>query len=86
MKLQDKQFHIEREYLYDHKTDGGDDAPPITPIDLRKLDRYCHFEKMFPFYKMDVNGFILHVNMAIVSTCEEKDRGQFITKISLVEL
>lgn len=72
--------------MYDHKTDGGDDVPSITPISLRKLDRYCQFEKMFPFYKMDVNGFILHLNVAILATCKERDRGQFITKVSLDEL
>ena len=30
-------------------------------------------EKAFPFYKMDVNGFILKLNHAITMSCNSKD-------------
>ena len=43
----------------------------IDPANLKKLGRYSQFEKKFPFYKMDVNGFILHINKAMVETCKE---------------
>ena len=51
--------------MYDHDSDGGDDVEEITPLQLKKLGRYQQFEKQFPFYKMDVNGYIFHINDAI---------------------
>lgn len=36
----------------------GDDASKLTEKQLMKLNRYQKFEKLFPFYLMDVNGFM----------------------------
>jgi hypothetical protein len=36
----------------------GDDAKKLTSAQLAKLNRYQKFEKYFPFYLMDVNGFM----------------------------
>ena len=32
---------------------------------MQKLDRFCQFDKRFPFYKMDVNGFVEEINKAL---------------------
>jgi len=37
----------------------------ISENKLKKMDRYTRFEKTFPFYKMDVNGYILRIKEAI---------------------
>ena len=44
------------QYLNDAKKDD-DDYPAITPAELNKLDRYAQFERKFPFYRIDANGF-----------------------------
>lgn len=36
----------------------------LTKSQLAKLNRYQRFEKYFPFYKMDVNGFMMLVDKA----------------------
>lgn len=42
---------------------GGDDVKEVK--NYHKLDRYQKFEKLFPFWRMDINGFILHVKQAV---------------------
>ena len=37
------------------------------------VNKLAKFEKTFPFYKMDVNGFILKLNHAITMSCSGKD-------------
>ena len=37
----------------------------MSESELIKLDRYDKFEKVFPFYRMDVNGYILRVKEAM---------------------
>ena len=37
------------------------------------INKLAKFEKTFPFYKMDVNGFILKLNHAITMSCSGKD-------------
>ena len=44
----------------------GDDRKQITAKELSKLNRYQQFEKKFPFYLMDVNGFMFKVRKAMV--------------------
>ena len=63
--VESKKLKVERKEMYDHDSDGGDDVEEITPFQLKKLGRYQQFEKQFPFYKMDVNGYIFHINDAI---------------------
>ena len=36
----------------------GDDMPALSKAQFNLLDRYEKFEKKFPFYRMDVNGFM----------------------------
>lgn len=43
----------------------GDDVKELTVAKLKKMDRYEKFEKQFPFYKMDVNGYILRIKEAM---------------------
>ena len=62
-KKHSKQWY-EEEQLQDHCRDC-DDVQSISKQDLDKLDRYCQFDKRFPFYKMDVNGFIHEINSAV---------------------
>ena len=38
--VKNKKLSVDREYLLDHKDDGGDDVPEITPFQLKKLGRY----------------------------------------------
>lgn len=43
----------------------GDDAQKLTELELMKLNRYQRFEKFFPFYLMDVNGFMYMIRLAV---------------------
>jgi hypothetical protein len=44
----------------------------IREDELEKLGRYQRFEKSFPFYKMDVNGFMVLVKRAMRLTYEDE--------------
>ena len=50
--------------LDDHNYDK-DDRDEISPKQLAKMERYERFDHRFPFYKMDVNGFVFHVKVAV---------------------
>ena len=78
------------EHLHDHDCTKDDVAPLISfnNTDFGKYDvaplisfnntdfgRYEIFEHRFPFYRMDVNGFIYHIDIAMVNTCKENTRG-----------
>ena len=39
--------------------------------DIQKLDGWTKFEKQFPFYRMDVNGFMSLVRKAARLTYED---------------
>ena len=43
----------------------GDDVKELSESKLKKMDRYTRFEKLFPFYRMDVNGYILRIKEAM---------------------
>ena len=43
----------------------GDDVRKITKSDFSKLNQYEQFEKLFPFYLMDVNGYTLRIKEAM---------------------
>lgn len=50
-----------------------DDVSPLTERALEKMDRFTRFEKMFPFYRMDVNGFIFKLKEALnLELCNHK--------------
>ncbi len=42
-----------------------DDRTVLTEIELAKLDKLQQFEHKFPFYLMDVNGFVMHLKEAM---------------------
>jgi len=54
-------------YLEDFNEDG-DDVRELTAIELKAMDRFKRFEKWFPFYRMDVNGFMELVRRAMRDT------------------
>ena len=39
---------------------------------MKKLGRYERFEKSFPFYKMDVNGFMLLIKRSMRITYKDE--------------
>jgi len=59
-------------HLKDFNTEG-DDVKVISESKLEKMDRYTRFEKLFPFYRMDVNGYILRIKEAMQSEDMSKD-------------
>jgi len=44
---------------------SGDDVAEISASKLAKLDRYQKFDKKFPFYRMDINGYALRIKEAM---------------------
>ena len=48
----------------------GDDVTEVKNYD--KLNRYEKFEKFFPFFRMDINGFIMNVKNAIKIDIDNK--------------
>jgi len=49
----------------------GDDVAAISAAKLAKLDRYEQFEKRFPFYRMDINGYSLRIKEAMQKEADE---------------
>lgn len=51
---------------------------------MSKLNRYKRFEKLFPFYQMDVNGYILRIKETMAKDKPEfKDRLEMIHSVKL---
>ena len=44
----------------------ADDRKALTEREFKKLNRYEKVEFTFPFYKMDVNGFVFKVKIAVL--------------------
>ena len=57
--------------LKDHSS-TGDDVKKVKNFD--KLDPYQKFEKDFPFFRMDVNGYCLHVREAVVIDVKNQEK------------
>jgi hypothetical protein len=55
---------VNQEMVSDHKS-NADDVKNISKSKLQKMDMYERLEYRFPFYKMDVNGYIVHVKEAM---------------------
>ena len=51
-------------YELDDHASHGDDVTSVKNYD--QLDPYQKFEKEYPFFRMDVNGFCLHVREAMM--------------------
>lgn len=45
----------------------GDDRRELTPKEFARLNRYEKLEYTFPFYKMDVNGFVFKIKIALLN-------------------
>ena len=50
------------------------------------MGRYDAFEHRFPFHRIDVNWFTLHVDSAMLDKSKDKQRAQFIQKVSIKNL
>lgn len=48
----------------------GDDVTEVK--NYNKLNRYQKFEKLFPFFRMDINGFIMNVKNAVKIDLDNK--------------
>ena len=55
---------VNEEMVSDHKS-NADDVKTISKSKLEKMDMYERLEYRFPFYKMDVNGYIVHIKEAM---------------------
>ena len=69
-KIQDLGIKVNKEVLGDHNPDG-DDVDIISDTKMQVLDRFCKFEKKFPFYRMDVNGYIVKIKVAEAQSKDE---------------
>ena len=58
---------VKAAFLADVSKDD-DDVKELTKAELAKLDRYQRFEKYFPFYRMDINGYQLLLQTARMNT------------------
>lgn len=85
--LRNQGIEVDINAIRDHNLVGGDDVESIQTKNLRRMERYTRFEKYFPFYKMDINGFIFHVNQAMhYDWCEKNDPHLNIKKLDCVSL
>ena len=61
--------------MLDHNLEGQDDKV-LNPAELKAnqdKDEYEQFMYKYPFYRMDVNGFIFHINNSAAKNSQ--DRG-----------
>ena len=87
VQLQKQGIQVNIDDIRDHNLVGGDDVESIQTRKLRRMERYSRFEKYFPFYKMDINGYIFHVNQAVHYDWSEKNDPHFnIKKLEVVSL
>ena len=64
-KKEEEQENMERKQKYlEDFNEEGDDVRKLTTVELMALNRFKRFEKSFPFYRMDVNGFMELVRRA----------------------
>lgn len=64
IELKDPNMVVNLEMIADHKADS-DDVKHISTSNLVKMDLYERLEYRFPFYLMDVNGYIMHIKEAM---------------------
>lgn len=58
-------------YLKDFN-EKSDVCETMDDEEMAKLGRYARFEKSFPFYKMDVNGFMVLIRRAMRITYKDE--------------
>ena len=68
-------MRLELQFLFKH-SNNQEDLKIISPSELKQLDRYCKFDKQFPFYRMDVSGFIHELNKAICFYNRQTESGR----------
>lgn len=54
----------------------GDDHPALKESELVRLSHWEQFEKSFPFYRMNINGFMKLIKDAMRYTYREKPETQ----------
>ena len=65
-KLEDKNLHSTDDRRFDHHNREGDYIPKISKEKLDQMtDKYERFQYMFPFYRMDVSGYVHHLKVAM---------------------
>jgi hypothetical protein len=67
----DVNMAVNKDMVADHSS-TKDDVKEISTSKLQKMDIFERLEYRFPFYKMDVNGFTLHVKEAMKMYQPEK--------------
>ena len=55
---------IDTRLIGDHSL-NKDDVKEISQSKLKAMDRIQRFEYRFPFYRMDVNGYQMHIKQAM---------------------
>ena len=68
MLIDDRSDHLE-----DHSV--GQDYIDTINVDEEDFGRYKTFEHKFPFYRMDVNGFIFHIDHAMIDSEKDEEDG-----------
>ena len=41
------------------------DVPALTSEELSRLSRYERFDKLFPFYRMDIDKYMHHISIGL---------------------
>ena len=49
----------------------GDDVQEKSIKEIKAMDRYTRFEHKFPFYRMDVNGYMMRIKEALTKELEK---------------
>ena len=60
------------------------DVDALNERALAKLDRFTRFEKMFPFYRMDVNGFVFKLKEALNLELPKHEKARHIFEIKSI--
>ena len=63
----------------------GDDRRTLTAKEFGRLNRYEKLEYTFPFYKMDVNGYVFKVKIALLNENPEKKGQLYLCKYVSLE-
>lgn len=56
----------------------GDDVSKMTKAQMYKLTRYKKFEKQFPWYQMDVNGYIRRIKECMAKEEPENSHALYL--------
>ena len=65
---------------------NGDDVKEISKQELDKKNRYEKFEYLFPFYRMDVAGYMFRIRQACHYEYPDKQKIWEVTSIKIDSL